>query len=803
MKKMYPLISLLFVLCLLTSCETIQTFTEHAMGALGLDSKAPTEKSDKKENKKRQSKQQNQKRKPTPRPNQNEKDIIITKKDEINRKKVGKKDLKNAEKPQFRVEAPVDVTKRVGGAARMILSDSKYLYLDFPQHFTVYDYDLNFLARIPTAFPVKDVTRVTIRDKTFLYLKEEKDVLSIVELVKEQSEDGEKYSLKDIGSYEELGGPSRWLDETTLLLFLDKKVQFLDLSNFEEAKIISELPIAEVNDAYHAGKYLYLSRNGFLDIINLDDLKILSSLRIGKNFGFLGLSSQKQPKTLKLSLLKNEEVIEGIQTLQLKEDLSAVVEFGNVQFLEKPLKNFFYSSEKKLLLGEEFSEEEKNPIRLYSLTHEKFLRGDLSNKTDLMAWSLNGPYAFLVTPLDISIHQIQLNENVIKKAHQLERLMNNRSKQIPLAQIGAQKTFKEEYQLTPVRSIEFMADAHKVALLDENHFIVFENRQNKNIHEIFTATNFMDDNFIQKSPKIADLTFFNKILPTDFGLLTYSQETNKIYFMGIDLQTLSSLPVKARNLISWTNFTSPMGEILITSTAINNQSSLVKRAKSSKKKTKEAKIDSSLTNSPKSKRTTTLENAKYLIEIHWLKSPTEIETIAQLAYAEKPFVIRNHSNNLIVLTQSGGDFYNMENPRKPQLNEFDSIEFATPYAIKTVKPFLVNYRLFTLIEEDDRNKIMIFSINNEKQKVVLSDFEILESHFDGSSFSKGGQLFILPSIEGTLFYDMTSLEEKKEDERIVAHWPLPSEYVDIAKSGRFVCVALGAKGVYCGDLLFY
>ena len=114
------------------------------------------------------------------------------------------------------------------------------------------------------------------------------------------------------------------------------------------------------------------------------------------------------------------------------------------------------------------------------------------------------------------------------------------------------------------------------------------------------------------------------------------------------------------------------------------------------------------------------------------------------------------------------------------------------------------YKLYVLTKSDEnRSKIFVFSVDHPETRILLEDFEITPSQFAGSSFSKGGQLFILPTIEGTLFYDMTYLDAKTEEERTVAHWPEPSEAVDIANQGQFVCVALGPKGVYCGELLFY
>lgn len=732
-------------------------------------------------------------------------DIIITKTEEQKTRKVGKKDLKSAQKTEFRVEAPVDVQKRVGGAARLIQADDEFIYMDFPQHFAVYDKTLKALTHIPVAFPLKRVRRFVIEGKTYLYLSEENDVLEIVELVKNVSEQGETYSLSDVVSYE-VGGRFTWVDAKTLLILLPNKLQFLDFSNFSEVKIINEIPTADVADAYSVddGKFLYLSRKGFLDVLDGTSDKLVSSLRIGRDFTFLGESKTDGKRNLLLSLSKDDTRLESIQYLRLADDGSGILDFGHALALDKPLKRYSIDFSAGLAVGEEDGKGEKNPVRLFSFAEKRFLRGALSTQTNLMAWSAGSSKIYLATPLAISVNAVAVNPAPIAEPAP--------SGPVPLAQIGAVKTVRDEYELVPEKTIEFMADARKVVLLDENHLVVLEYRERQNAHQVFVSADFASEGFAISEPRVAEPTTYDKLLPTDFGLLAYSQAKKTAYFMGVDMKSLDPLPIKPGEIVSWTNFSSTEGEILLLTVKLDKSAKAVKPAPAPQKPAakpveppKPPAFEGAEALEKKSQPAAPeLSDGAYAVQIYLLKSPQETELLSQIYFNDKPFVLRSMENEILALTGTGIAFYSVEDLRKPARNDLDKIVFEKPVEFVSIKPFLVNNRVYSLIREDDRYKVFVFSLTDPgEQRAILGDIDVTPDQFEGSSFSKGGQLYIIPTGEGTLFYDMTDLKPVEEDKRIAAHWPLTAEYVDVAKSGKFVCVALGAKGVYCGNLLFY
>lgn len=148
--------------------------------------------------------------------------------------------------------------------------------------------------------------------------------------------------------------------------------------------------------------------------------------------------------------------------------------------------------------------------------------------------------------------------------------------------------------------------------------------------------------------------------------------------------------------------------------------------------------------------------------------------------------------------------------REPLVSTNEAKPLDKSYDFVAVKPFHINYRIYTLFREKsetgtDRLKVLVFPLNQPERNVVLEDFDLTEENFDGSTIaiSSNGQLFILPTDEGTLFYRMKDLGFIAEDQRKVAHWEEPASYVDLASGGGqyFLCAALGTQGVSCGDLL--
>ncbi|MBF0104713.1 MAG: hypothetical protein HQM16_05240 [Deltaproteobacteria bacterium] len=893
------LLSLFFFI----SCEQVSGLSDKAIKYLGIKSEQTPSLETK--NKKKKSKlSQNKKNTPPPTDNAsgslNKKtvnpDIVITLTDNNEKTDVKPTNLKTAVTPGFRVKAPVAVTKRIGGVARFIHADDKYIYMDFPQHFAVYNTQLELLALKPIAAPLKRVKKMVKNSKTLLFLEEENHVLEVLEL--EQTEtDGKKiYALTDVLK-KEMEHDYYWINTDTTLVFLKDKIEFLDFSDIENIKIADEAPISNVVSAIALGDYLYLSRNQFLDILNIKTLDLISSIRIGRDFAFAGLYRYNGKPSLALSYLSQNKSLSGLQTLTLSDDYSGISDFGeDVIFAgtsqppkkeittpatlsdnastvadSKPprevgtqeentfqgIKNYSIDLNNGFIVGEEdiqtiitnatdtdtdtdtdtntdadtdtntdaeagpadnaellaTTETKPAAVRLYSIHHHRFLRGTLNREKKLQAWSLDRGQLYLVNDKAITINKITIDSKITELSKTIQNMTDNNAS-VPLAQIGADKPFRDEYTVDPVMTLDFMADSRKVVLLDKNHFISFENTIDNNSHQIFATTDFDNPNLILKKPLNAGKAKYDRLLPTSLGVFAYSEQSHKIFFIDIDFTKIEPLPVTVPQLISWHHFSSTDGsEVLAIA----------------------------------SKKQNTAETGQpYEIVFYALNSPTDVKIKATLPKDTPPFVYYVPEDQIVVLTKDKMELYDWnvltgnkqqvpekaetakdetetdEDNKPPEKNkpktgkkkqpEVETAktspavilpdEVVTLYEedmdIVSIKTTPALDTVFALIQSKNRYKIFIFDVFNIEKFATLDDFDITVEQFEGSAFSKDGRLFILPSNEGTLFYDVSSIHHISE----VAHWSLPSYHAAVADQGKFICVALGYKGIYCGDLLF-
>lgn len=782
---------------LLTSCETVTTQSQKVLASLGLSKNEPPKKKSVRSPRQTPSKSTKAPETaadptPQPKPTNNDSAIIITQTDTNKTRQVPKKELKNVVKPTFRVEAPVDVQKRVGGVTRSILSDNKFLYLDFPQHFAIYDHSLNFLARRKVAFPVKQAQHFTRDGKIYIYIKEENNVLEIMELDVVEADKKINVSLKDAVSFD-VGGDFFWLSANEFVVLLADRIQILDFANFNDIRITQEIALGQVQDVLSQDGILFLSRQGSLEAFDRTQNKHVLSLKVGRDFRFGGLKDTPNSKQLVLTFVNSKGHFKGFTTLSMPKNLTQISGFDEIITLPQPLKNPHMDLSQNLLIGRE-TNNKSAPLALYSTTHNRILRGELSQKQDLVTWALLDGKLYLVTPQAISINSINLKNDVIANARELEKhIQKTSSGPKPLAQLGMSKLVEDEYTVTPQKTIAFMADARQVFLLDENHLAIFENRIGENVHQVLSTDHFMDEDFILKETTQSEALFYDKVKTTDIGLLAYSQKQAKIYFTDVNFTSLTALPITVQDLISWSVFSTIEGEILVLSSKnpLNPAPASTPPAK-----TKITKPVKAITPVPQ-------PATNYTIEFYLLKSPTEVSLIRQISRAEKPFVFITDDQNLMVLTDGELEIFSLDFAKNFATTSLDKIKFYEQHPVLDAKLSPRGDRIYALVKQEDRLKILVQSTTNPTHRTMLKDFEILPEHFAGSTFSKGGQLYILPTLEGTLFYDMSELGDKDEDARIVANWPEPSWGVDVAKGGRYMCVALGPKGVYCGELLFY
>ncbi len=720
-------------------------------------------------------------------------DIVITTSDDSKGVTAKDTNLKTAVAPEFKVEAPVHVKRRVGGVARFIHADEKFVYMDYPQHFALYNKDLNLLATIAVKSAVQNVKRFDAEGQTLFYLSEENNVLAILKLGQTVTGTETGYTLTELTS-KEMKAPYFVLDPVTVLSFEKNKVSVMDFGNVSELRIINEYPQSNVNDAIKLGKFLYLARNDYLDVLDPENGTVLSSVRVGKKFSFAGVDTRDGQNNLVLTFPNHNGDLDGVQRLKLAADSSGVTDFAENIFLPVPLSHYSIDIASDLIVGREAGVKADNPVQIFSLKEKRFLRGSLSEQTKLRTWSFFNGELFLVNDLQITANQIDLDHNVIAQDKSLQKIIGNQNN-VPLAQIGASKLVRDEYTVGETKRLEFMSDSRKVVLLDKDHFVMIENTRDGHTHRLFATKNFQANDFLLTEPLTTVSTRFDKILPTALGVFAYNNDADKFFLLDSSFEKLIPLPLASGELISWAHFSEGNADYLIVS-----QKQTSKGPKSS--------VEQSV------------------ITFYQIISEQNFKVVKSLTYNEPAFVFYVPDNQIIILTSSKLDLYDWMALSGQKTETVTSTDTGTvtatqknakattpstatePQDSADLKTLAVNFldvkmspafdTVYGLIKQNDIYKIIAVNMFNTADVAMIDDIEITPEHFQGSTFSKNGRLFILPSSVGTLFYDMTDLAQIKE----VAHWPLPSYYVDVADQGQYVCVTLGYQGVYCGDLLF-
>jgi hypothetical protein len=348
-----------------------------------------------------------------------------------------------------------------------------------------------------------------------------------------------------------------------------------------------------------------------------------------------------------------------------------------------------------------------------------------------------------------------------------------------------------------------MADSRKIVLIDANHFLLFELSQDGKSHRIYGSGDFASEDFTLTEITTPEPLYYERILPTDFGVLLYPRARAQVHYISAELQQVEKLPLdRLNNLSSWLWYTGVGGEIIITASeklaVIGGKAAPKLSPKATAKKTDTA-TDT---------MTPVDEGPKpYLIQAFELKSPQQVSLLFQIDYAERPFLARNDDGDLVVLSSGGIAVYDIRDLTKPQVKSDASVRFeGAGYDFVDAKISLLaernplDDRLYGLYRDAGILKILVLPVLDPEKAVIMQDFDITEEEFRGMNFAKGGYLLMLPGANaGTLFYDVSNLAEINE----VAQWDLPSYTVSIGgEEGEKVCVALGSKGVYCGNLLY-
>ena len=701
-------------------------------------------------------------------------DVVITQKNQTSNQSLKKTDLKSVTAPKFTINAPIDVTKRIGGIPQSLLVDDTYVYTDDSQDLSVYTNNLEFIHKIPRSFPIRKINRVVRDGKTYIFANEDNNVLEIFELSKDP--ETQKQHLTNVAGYD-VGGTFSWLDPKTLLVFLPNKIQFLDFSDFNTIKVLRELPIGGVSDKIILKNNLYLSRGEFLDVLSLDTYTLTSSLRIGLSTQFLGATRENDKNFLYLAILNTNQQATGFQAMQLGEDLSGVIDFGHIEEFTEPL----YNIKANLNLGVFFGLQNATPelagidhqAYLYHIKSKRFLRGPLTRDMKITSGEFFEDWLYAIHDGHLTQYKLSLFTDVIEK---FKTLVVNPSDKPSLAQIGSEQTIKDEFEFKIGRSLNFETNTKSVFLLDQNHLVFLQDKSSQT-QQIVVSENLNEENFTLRDLPNSTNVHWSNFLTTPFGLLM-TAEDGVAHLLDVGLKSPTPLSPHFQNLKSWTVFQQNEGYLLV---ALSQNTIQYKQFKLKANK-----------------------KHSWVIELYQMLSPSQINLVAQIP-VENPGSLFSMGYDMFALaTQTQIEFYTAREIQAPRLLEEETKPYTLPGTLLEARLSPQKDLIYAYVQDSSGKQIHVFDYENPTRRFLnINATDVTLDQFKGASFAKGGQLFILPTPRGTLFYDHTFISNQPEADTLKAQWPMPSESVDVANRGAFICVALNKSGVYCGDLLFY
>lgn len=692
-------------------------------------------------------------------------DIVITQKETSVSLPPQKSNLKAVTPQQFSALAPIDITKRIDSLANTIFADEKFIYTDDGQDLILYSPDFKRIDSIAHSYPVLKINRVNRDNKTYIFAIEENNVLEIFELAIDPQTQAQTLLLT--AGYD-VGGVFSWLNPKTLLVFMENKIQFLDFGDLNSPQVLREIPIGGVHDKLILKNHLYLLRDEFLDVLNLDSYNLVASLRLGQKAQFLGATRDSGKNLLYVTFQNEERFTYGFQTLELSEDLSSVIDLGKIEKLPVYLKSVQANFNLGVILGLE-----NHHLHVFHLKNKKQLRGPFDRDTDVLEFEIYDNTLYTIQKSGISSQVLALENDLI---HTEQSPTQVESAKPALAQIGLTQTLKDEYTLTTNSALKFEKNSKAVFLLDHNHMIILKSEENGH-HQIAVSENLSDDNYsIENLPSTSQI--YQKTLLTPVGLFL-NTSSGKVEFLDVNLKQPKPLNLEFKNLQSWAFFKQNEGYLLV---ALSQNPILYK----------EFNIKSP-------------NKASWVIELFQINSPEQIQKVSQIPLETPGQIFALGYDIFALATQTEISFFSARDIFQPKKLDEDTKTYTLPGTLLDAKLSPKNDALYTYIQDASGTKsIYIFDYENSSQRhVTLDAKDVSLSQFQGSSFIKGGQMFVLPSQKGTLFFDLTVLNNQPQTELLKAEWPIASEWVDVANRGEFICVALNKNGVYCGQLLFY
>ena len=549
-----------------------------------------------------------------------------------------------------------------------------------------------------------------------------------------------------------------------LYVYLGEKIQILDLGNLAKIKVMAELPFRGVSQIIPLGDFFYAVNGTSLNIIDSKIFSTRATIPIGTHFRILGEYRQGGQSSLVLALkVDGKKMWNRIQFMPLVADGSGVSDLGRTVDLKPEVEKIMIDQSRPYLYLLR-----SGMVHLFDLEKRLELQstGAVPLQNIRFAQGINGA-VYVASPsemgrLEYRLQDLEKTEPGKKKKEPLKE-----SKTPPLAAAPEGKKQPADFKWEVSKTVYLPSQISKIFLTGSDSVLLVNQRSQKEegAPPLFVSKSFSEDTANLVPLKLtqeakANLTLFKV---TEQGVLAYDQISGKIFLIKKDLKSVQELKLAAQAIVGMDTVKDQAKYLYVATAQIE-------------------------------------EKGETALVAYKMDSPKILKKVSSLNFEEIGGfkIFAGGQKALVACGSQGVCLVDVGNNRK-KMALVTTIPLSQPGALAldvSVSPR--EKRAYVFLDVEGKSAIAIIDLTQEKpaEVAILPNLPLKRDQFKGLTYSYGGLRLLLPQDDGLAVYDVKDPQKAK----LEFVWRLGKAFfADVTNRGQTVCVALGEKGVECGN----
>lgn len=688
--------------------------------------------------------------------NENRDKPTFTDKQEV---KLSRDDISKKELPQdlsgqfYGKDIPLKPLYHFGGDVDQTFLDDKFYYVIELRRLCIYDYFLNEVNSYLLDEAPLEINSHIDQGNRYLLLK------TLTKIIRLNISDGGEILSQDILSLNHkltFGPYVHGLDNQSphvhsLISVFPQNIEVFHIKNFNQLESKSFLPLTQVSDVYSFGDFYYLSRRGKLNVLDKNNFSILSEINLDADFKILGISSFKKDNFLVVGYKDSDEHKgwNSFRFLKLADQGRGITNLGKIiKFSEEVDKIILDLDQPYVYLIQ------KQKIQLFSLSDMNF--SQYTNTGFDQIDFVNGSQSSLFISGGGKIGRLDYEVSKLNKT-----TPSNENEPV----VFRWKSQKMKQLTSPVKDL---------VLVGRNQALIMSDLSSDgwSVSPVFKVNELSQT---MKNPEILKLPLQNKYdfsfkEIADYGFFIYDSIKGRVYMVDSNLEKIESLSIASQKINYLDTYYDGVKDYIILSVDSN---------RSSKKE----------------------EDPVNTLVVYDVKSLKVVKKISSLDIKGlKGFKVIKSTKNIISACGNYGVCQTDFNGGFKNLKYENKISNSSKGKALDIMVSPQEDLIYVYYQREQGNFVSVLrnyqSGLREASEINLNSLSA--GQFAGMSFSKGGEILIIPHDKGVHFYDMSDPQNPKLD----FIWNVGKALsVDVTNRGKDICVALGNRGVECAVYL--